>query len=160
MELHQPIPKFRDKGLADKIRTFLLRIDAGSPFQRMNWSLTVGHYLDTAMETSNEWGRRFNELTPENIGSLLHLRGNIKNCCGCPEAMPKEKLLLDVLWKWASKSPIPAKSADAALASGRVIRHHRSSRFFSKIGKKRNKRHPALRLQMQNETACSGYLNQ
>ncbi|WKB35458.1 hypothetical protein QS257_18280 [Terrilactibacillus sp. S3-3] len=40
--------------------------------------------------------------------------------------MPKEKSLLDVLWKWASKSPIPAKSADAALASGRVKRHHRS----------------------------------
>lgn len=109
LELHQPIPKFRDKGLADKIRTFLLRIDAGNPFQRLNWSLTAGHHLDTAMETSNEWGRRIDKLTPANIGSLLHLRVEHQKLLRLPKSnavlftihthlLPLEKLAENEAW--------------------------------------------------------------
>ncbi|MTT32815.1 DUF3445 domain-containing protein [Terrilactibacillus sp. BCM23-1] len=74
LEIHQPIPEFNDTGLGDKIRRFLLNLEAGNPFERLNWALTIGYHLDTSIETFHKWGHKQKEVTPENVGSLVHLR--------------------------------------------------------------------------------------
>ncbi|MDI7743819.1 DUF3445 domain-containing protein [Lysinibacillus fusiformis] len=73
LEFHSPVPVF-SSGLAKKVRDFLLRMEIGKPWTRLNWSLTVGHRLDTFPENYDQWGKQKSELSPANIGELLHLR--------------------------------------------------------------------------------------
>ncbi|EIJ82031.1 hypothetical protein PB1_03800 [Bacillus methanolicus PB1] len=73
-EFHSPVPYFSDSGLAEKVRNFLLRIEAGKPWTRLNWTLTVEPILDTFPETFDEWGAKKEKVTSENAGQLVHLR--------------------------------------------------------------------------------------
>ncbi|MBT2730402.1 DUF3445 domain-containing protein [Bacillus sp. ISL-75] len=73
-EFHSPVPHFSDSGLAEKVRNFLLRMEAGNPWTRLNWTLTVDPILDTFPENFDEWGVKKENLTTENIGQLVHLR--------------------------------------------------------------------------------------
>jgi hypothetical protein len=73
-EIHQPIPRFHQTGVADRIKRFLLRMEPGQPWRRHNWSLTVGHHLHTAPETYHLWGRERLQVTEENAGERVHLR--------------------------------------------------------------------------------------
>ncbi len=73
-EFHSPVPHFSTSGLAEKVRNFLLRMEAGKPWTRLNWSLTVEPILDTFPETFDQWGPKKENLNSENIGELVHLR--------------------------------------------------------------------------------------
>lgn len=72
-EFHSPVPVFSTE-LAEKVRNFLLRMEMGKPWARLNWSLTVGHLLDTFPENFDDWGKQKKDLTSDNIGNLVHLR--------------------------------------------------------------------------------------
>ena len=72
-EFHSPVPHFSTSGLAEKVRNFLLRMEAGKPWTRLNWSLTVEPILDTFPETLTNGDQKEN-LNSENIGELVHLR--------------------------------------------------------------------------------------
>jgi hypothetical protein len=74
LQFHSPVPVYSDSGLADKVRNFLLRMESGKPWTRLNWTITVGNRLDTFPENFDEWGPEKNHITPENIGKLVHLR--------------------------------------------------------------------------------------
>jgi dimethylamine monooxygenase subunit A len=73
-EFHSPVPHFSDSGLAEKVRNFLLRMEAGKPWTRLNWTLTVEPILDTFPETFDEWGVKKDKVTSKNAGELIHLR--------------------------------------------------------------------------------------
>jgi dimethylamine monooxygenase subunit A len=73
-EFHSPVPHFSDSGLAEKVRKFLLRMEAGKPWTRLNWTLTVEPILNTFPETFDEWGMKKEKITFENMGQLVHLR--------------------------------------------------------------------------------------
>jgi hypothetical protein len=73
-EFHSPVPHFSDSGLAVKVRNFLLRMEAGKPWTRLNWTLTVEPILDTFPENFDEWGVKKDKVTVENTGELVHLR--------------------------------------------------------------------------------------
>lgn len=73
-EFHSPVPHFSDSGLAVKVRNFLLRMEAGKPWTRLNWTLTVEPILDTFPENFDEWGVKKDKVTVENTGKLVHLR--------------------------------------------------------------------------------------
>lgn len=73
-ELHQPIPGFNDLGLDDRIRQFILRLEDGSPWWRLNWQMQAGNRLDTSLETFDEWGKLRKLVTSENAGEIVHLR--------------------------------------------------------------------------------------
>ncbi|MEK3644534.1 MULTISPECIES: heme-dependent oxidative N-demethylase family protein [unclassified Aeribacillus] len=73
-EFHSPVPVFFDSGLAKKVLNFLLRIEAGKPWTRLNWTLTVEPILDTFPENFDEWGPKKEKVTSENAGQLVHLR--------------------------------------------------------------------------------------
>ncbi|MBM7570190.1 heme-dependent oxidative N-demethylase family protein [Aquibacillus albus] len=72
-EWHSPVPVFSDK-LAAKVRDFLMRMEAGKPWTRYNWTLTVEHILPTFAEDFDQWAPKKEKITKENIGDLVHLR--------------------------------------------------------------------------------------
>ncbi|SDJ11645.1 heme-dependent oxidative N-demethylase family protein [Alteribacillus bidgolensis] len=75
LEIHSPVPyAFSGSGLAEKVRSFILRIEAGKPWTRYNWTLTVEPILDTSPETFDTWGPKKDKVTSDNAGDLVHLR--------------------------------------------------------------------------------------
>lgn len=75
LAIHSPVPKqFTGTGLAQKVNGFLKRMEAGKPWTRYNWTMTVEPILDTAPETYDQWGPKKDQLTEDNIGELVYLR--------------------------------------------------------------------------------------
>ncbi|MED4600860.1 DUF3445 domain-containing protein [Paenibacillus validus] len=74
LQFHSPVPIYSDSGLAEKVRGFLLRMEAGKPWTRLNWTINVGTRLDTSPEAFGEWGRGKFDLNAENVGREVHLR--------------------------------------------------------------------------------------
>ena len=75
LEIHQPVPKaFSGSGLVEKVRSFILRMEAGQPWTRFNWTVTVEPILDTSPETFDEWGPKKERVTSDNAGELVYLR--------------------------------------------------------------------------------------
>jgi dimethylamine monooxygenase subunit A len=83
-DIHHPIPGFQEEGLADRILQFLLRLEAGSPWERKNWSLMAGDRLDTSIETFDQWGKLRKQVTKENAGKLVHLRVEVQKLFRLP----------------------------------------------------------------------------
>ncbi|TMU85210.1 DUF3445 domain-containing protein [Bacillus sp. BHET2] len=83
-EIHHPIPGFKDKGLDQRILTFLMRMEAGDPWVRRNWSLMAGNRLDTSLETFDEWGKDRKEVTKENVGEFVHMRVEVQKLFRLP----------------------------------------------------------------------------
>jgi dimethylamine monooxygenase subunit A len=77
-EIHHPIPGFKEEKLDERILNFLLRLEAGNPWGRKNWSLMAGNRLDTSLETFDVWGKERKLVTPENAGDLVHLRVEVQ----------------------------------------------------------------------------------
>ncbi|WP_242447685.1 heme-dependent oxidative N-demethylase family protein [Priestia endophytica] len=73
-EFHSPVPHFSDSGLAEKVKKFLLRMEPGNAWTRLNWTLTVEHILDTFPENYDDWGSKKAQITSKNVGELVHLR--------------------------------------------------------------------------------------
>ncbi|WP_156509960.1 heme-dependent oxidative N-demethylase family protein [Rossellomorea aquimaris] len=85
-EIHRPIPGFKEEGLDDRIVRFLMRMEAGEPWSRRNWSLMAGSRLDTSLETFDVWGKGRNEVTKENVGELVHLRVEVQKLFRLPRS--------------------------------------------------------------------------
>lgn len=85
-EIHHPIPGFQDNALDDRILNFLLRLEAGNPWWRKNWSMMAGNRLDTSLETFAEWGQERKKVTKENAGELVHLRVEIQKLFRLPQS--------------------------------------------------------------------------
>lgn len=54
--IHAPVPGLLSDGLAKQIERFLMHLETGKPWTRLNWSLNAGRRLDTSPETFDEWG--------------------------------------------------------------------------------------------------------
>lgn len=74
LQFHSPVPVYSDSGLAEKVLGFLLRMEAGKPWTRINWTLNVGPRLDTSPEAFGEWGQERFRLDLDNVGEMMHLR--------------------------------------------------------------------------------------
>jgi hypothetical protein len=75
LSIHSPVPKaFTGSGLAEKVKGFIKRIEAGKPWTRFNWTITVEPVLDTSPETFDDWGRKKDKVTADNAGQLVYLR--------------------------------------------------------------------------------------
>ncbi|MCA1060676.1 DUF3445 domain-containing protein [Rossellomorea aquimaris] len=83
-EIHGPIPGFKDEGLDQRILTFLMRMEAGDPWVRRNWSLMAGNRLDTSLETFDEWGKGRRNVSKENVGEYVHLRVEVQKLFRLP----------------------------------------------------------------------------
>ncbi len=85
-EIHHPIPGFKEEGLDGRILRFLKRLEAGAPWERLNWSLMAGNKLDTSLETFHEWGKERKNVTEENAGELVHLRVEVQKLFRLPQS--------------------------------------------------------------------------
>lgn len=83
-EIHGPIPGFKNEGLDQRIFTFLMRMEAGDPWVRRNWSLMAGDRLDTSFETYDEWGKGRRNVTRENVGKYVHVRVEVQKLYRLP----------------------------------------------------------------------------
>ncbi|WP_042352624.1 heme-dependent oxidative N-demethylase family protein [Bacillus massiliigorillae] len=74
-EIHAPVPFVSRTGvdLIARIRKFLLSINPGEPWTRINWNLMADRW-DVNYETMDIWGPERYKVTPENAGELVHLR--------------------------------------------------------------------------------------
>ncbi|WP_134704566.1 DUF3445 domain-containing protein [Ammoniphilus sp. YIM 78166] len=73
-EFHSPVPHFSSSGLAEKVKNFLLRMEPGKPWTRLNWTMTVEPILDTFPESFDMWGPIKDQVTAENVGQCVYLR--------------------------------------------------------------------------------------
>ncbi|MBT2663723.1 DUF3445 domain-containing protein [Bacillus sp. ISL-45] len=85
-EIHAPIPGFKSDSLDERILQFLMRIEAGSPWWRKNWSLMAGNRLDTSLETFAEWGQARKKVTKENAGEIVHFRVEVQKLFRLPKS--------------------------------------------------------------------------
>lgn len=77
-EWHGPVPLAHEAGVFKKAKQFLLRIQPAEPWQRFNWTLTVGRRWDTSSETYHEWGVDRTGITLANAGNQVHLRVEVQ----------------------------------------------------------------------------------
>jgi hypothetical protein len=85
-EWHAPVPLAPALGVFDKAEAFLLRLQTGKPFRRLNWSLTVNPRLDTAPETYPAWLPEKATVTPDNVGAKLCLRVELQTLHRLPRS--------------------------------------------------------------------------
>jgi dimethylamine monooxygenase subunit A len=85
-EIHHPIPGFKEEGLDDRILNFLLKLEAGNPWERKNWSLMAGNRLDTSLETYDHWGKGRKKVTSKNAGDFVHLRVEVQRLFRLPRS--------------------------------------------------------------------------
>lgn len=108
-EIHTPIPGFQSAELDERILQFLMRIEAGKPWWRKNWSLMAGNRLDTSLETFAEWGQARKNVTKENVGELVHFRVEVQKLFRLPKSngilftihthlLPLEKFIQHTPW--------------------------------------------------------------
>jgi dimethylamine monooxygenase subunit A len=83
-EIHGPIPGFKEEGLDQRILTFLMRMQAGDPWVRRNWSLMAGNCLDTSLETFDKWGKGRRKVSKENVGEYVHFRVEVQKLFRLP----------------------------------------------------------------------------
>ncbi|MGG3468645.1 DUF3445 domain-containing protein [Neobacillus pocheonensis] len=85
-EIHRPIPGFKEEELDERILQFLLKLEAGNPWWRKNWSLMAGNRLDTSLETFDVWGKGRKEVTLANAGKFVHLRVEVQKLFRLPRS--------------------------------------------------------------------------
>ncbi|MBK5501388.1 heme-dependent oxidative N-demethylase family protein [Peribacillus sp. TH14] len=75
LEIHNPVPLVNKNGvnIVERIRDFLLRVEAGKPWMRINWNLMADNF-DVYLENIDVWGPDRYKVTNENAGKLVHLR--------------------------------------------------------------------------------------
>ncbi|MFG6495803.1 DUF3445 domain-containing protein [Fictibacillus sp. UD] len=124
--IHHPIPGFKEEGLDDRILQFLMRLDAGNPWERLNWSLMAGDRMDTSLETFDQWGQLRKQVTKENAGKLVHIRVEVQKLFRLPRTnsilftihthlLPLEQLAANSEWLqqfYEILSELPSHIAD------------------------------------------------
>ncbi|MBH0236426.1 heme-dependent oxidative N-demethylase family protein [Methylobrevis albus] len=86
MEWHGPVPLAHQMGVFERALKFLLNLRLGQPVRRLNWTMTVNPRLDTSPENYPKWGTDRTTITPENVGSKLHLRVELQGLWRLPRS--------------------------------------------------------------------------
>jgi hypothetical protein len=85
-EWHGPVPLAHPAGVFTRAKKFLMGLQTGQPWQRLNWTFTVGPRLDTAPETYHLWGRDKPAVTAKNAGETVHLRVEVQVLARLPRS--------------------------------------------------------------------------
>ncbi|WP_406689743.1 DUF3445 domain-containing protein [Saccharopolyspora sp. ID03-671] len=81
-DLHGPVPRDLADGAIPRAERFLLGLQPGDCYRRLNWSSTVGHRLDASLETYDEWGAERGSVG--DLGEALHLRVEVQHLIRLP----------------------------------------------------------------------------
>lgn len=85
-EWHAPVPLAHEMGVFQRALKFLLNLQQGAPYRRLNWTMTVNPLLDTSPENYHKWGVQKTELTPENVGQKQYLRVELQSFFRLPRS--------------------------------------------------------------------------
>jgi hypothetical protein len=85
-EWHGPVPIAHDKGVFTRAKKFLMNLQTDQPWQRFNWTFTIGPRLDTAPEIYHLWGRDKPTVTAENAGEKVYLRVEVQVLARLPRS--------------------------------------------------------------------------
>lgn len=85
-EWHAPVPLAHELGVFQRALKFLLNLQQGAPYRRLNWTMTVNPLLDTSPENYHKWGVQKTELTPENVGQKQYLRVELQSFFRLPRS--------------------------------------------------------------------------
>lgn len=86
MEWHAPVPMAHELGIFERALKYLMNVQQGRPARRLNWTMTVNPRLDTSPENYHKWGIDKTTVTPENIGTKLHLRCELQSFWRLPRS--------------------------------------------------------------------------
>ena len=86
MEWHGPVPLAHQLGVFERALKFLLNLQQGKPVRRLNWTMTINPRLDTSPENYHKWGPDRATVTPENVGSKVHLRCELQSLWRLPRS--------------------------------------------------------------------------
>ena len=89
-EWHAPVPLAHELGIFQRALKFLMNVQHGAPARRLNWTMTIDPLLDTSPETYPQWGPTRTTLTPDNVGSRMHLRVELQ----CFFRLPRSNALV------------------------------------------------------------------
>jgi hypothetical protein len=85
-EIHGPVPRIHEEGIAGRAERFLMRLQPGETYRRTNWTMTIDRRLDTSTETYPEWGRdRRLVLDDPAFADRVHLRTEVQHLIRLPE---------------------------------------------------------------------------
>ena len=85
-EFHGPVPRAHELGVFKKAKAFLMRVQIGKPWTRLNWTMTVNRRLDTSLDTYAEWKSDRNTVTLDNCGEKIHLRVEVQRFIRLPRS--------------------------------------------------------------------------
>lgn len=85
-EWHGPVPLAHEMGVFERALKYLLNIQVDRPSRRLNWTMSINPLLEQSPESYSEWGHTRNEITPENAGSLVHLRVELQGLHRLPRS--------------------------------------------------------------------------
>ena len=85
-EFHRPVPRAHELGVFKKAKAFLMRVQIGKPWTRLNWTMTVNRRLDTSLDTYAEWKGDRNTVTLDNCGEKVHLRVEVQRFVRLPRS--------------------------------------------------------------------------
>jgi hypothetical protein len=85
LQIHGPVPRVHVAGVIPRAHRFLLRLEAGDPFRRTNWTMSVDRRLDQSTETYPEWGPdRARVLGAADLPDRLQLRVEVQHLIRLP----------------------------------------------------------------------------
>ena len=85
MDVHVPVPRVQTEPVINRAHQFLLRLQPGEQFRRLNWTMTVDRRLDTSTETYPQWAQdRSTIATDPDLPNRLHLRVEIQHMLCLP----------------------------------------------------------------------------
>jgi hypothetical protein len=85
-EWHGPVPLAHQMGVFERALKFLLNLQLGKPVRRLNWTMTINPRLDTSPENYHIWGPDRATVTPDNVGSKVHLRCELQSLWRLPRS--------------------------------------------------------------------------
>lgn len=85
LDIHGPVPRNYADGAIPRAERFLMRLQPGDAYRRVNWTSTVGRQLDTSLETYADWGSERVRILHADIGSELHLRVEVQHLIRLPD---------------------------------------------------------------------------
>ncbi len=81
IDIHRPVPRLIPDNIIPRAQQFLMRLQPGADYRRLNWTLSATPRLDVSTETYDEWGRtrRLAVERPDEAGERLHLRVEVQH---------------------------------------------------------------------------------
>ncbi len=108
-ELHGPVPGNGPGGVFERAERFLLSLQSGQMYRRLNWGLQADDRLDMSLDSWSSWLPRRRAPAPADPGREIHLRTEVQHLIRLPltgsllfligvRLLPLERLALVPEW--------------------------------------------------------------